>query len=80
MNAAEMAAIGEAEDTFIKFEGDINVDAVFSLVGTPQKLPGIPKPQELSIELEMQGQQATVQNKQHIFAFAVHGANATALR
>jgi hypothetical protein len=36
MHAAEMAAIGEAEDAPVQFEGYVNVHAVLELVGAKQ--------------------------------------------
>ena len=47
MNAAEVAAIGEAQDTFVQFQGNIDVHAVFTLVGTLQQFFAIRKPKEL---------------------------------
>jgi len=74
-----MAAIGEAEDTFVEFEGDIDMHTVFRLVGALQKFFGVSKPEELAVELEMNCEQAAVQNEKHIFALAFDGADAAAL-
>ena len=80
MNAAEMAAIGEAEDTLVELEGDIYVDAGFALIGKLQKFFGVCKPEKLAVELEMHCEQAAVQNEKHILTLAIDDANATALR
>ena len=80
MHAAKMAAIGEAEDTLVEFEGGIDVHAVFSLVGALQQFFGVRTPEELSVELEMHSQQAAIQDEKNIFTLALDGANATALR
>jgi hypothetical protein len=79
VNATEVAAIGEAEDTFVEFDGDIDMDPVLALIGTLQQFFRICKPEELAVEFEMYSSQPTVQNKQHILAFAIGGLNATAL-
>ena len=79
MNAAEVAAIGEAEDAFVEFEGDINVDAVFAFVGTLQKFVCVCKPEELAVELEMYCEQAAVQKEKHVFALAFDRADVAAL-
>jgi hypothetical protein len=44
VNAAEVAAIGEAEDALIQLEGYIHVDTVFILVGTLEQFFAIRKP------------------------------------
>src|SRR5258708_22306529 len=75
-----MAAIGKAEGTFVQFESNINVHAMFALVGTLQRFLAICKPKKLAVEPEVHRQQPAVQHKKHIFAFATNGANAPALR
>ena len=44
MNAAEVAAINESEDTLVQFEGHIDGHAFFTLVGKSQKFFAIGKP------------------------------------
>ena len=79
MNTSEVAAIGEAKDTSVEFESDIDVDAVFALIGALQQFFGICKPEELAVEFEMHGQQAAVQIKKDIFALTLDGMNTAAL-
>jgi hypothetical protein len=44
VNAAEVAAISESEDTFVQFEGNVHVNTVFTLVSKFQKFFAIGKP------------------------------------
>jgi len=44
VNAAEVAAIGETEHTFVQFKGNIHVHTVFALVGPRQQFSAIRKP------------------------------------
>jgi hypothetical protein len=78
MNAAEMAAVGKAENALAKFECHINVDAIFGLVGPLKKFLCIRKPDKLAIEAEVQGEQAAIQNKENVFASAIHTLNVAA--
>src|SRR5260370_39282196 len=74
-----MAAIGKAEGTFVQFESNINVHAMFAPVGTLQQFLAICKPKKLAVEPEVHRQQPAVQYKKHIFVFATNSANAPAL-
>jgi hypothetical protein len=78
VNAAEVAAIGETEDAFVQFEGDIHMHALFTMVGAFQKFFATRKPEELAIEPKMHCQQAAVQDEKHVLAVAIDGANAAA--
>jgi hypothetical protein len=80
VNAAEVAAIDETEDTFVQFEGNVHVHTLFTLVSTFQQFFAARKPQELAIEPKMHCQQAAIQNEKHILAFAIGDADAAALR
>jgi len=73
-------AIGKAEDAIVEFEGDVDVHAVFALVGTLQQLLRVSEPEKLAVEFEMHGQQAAVQDEKNIFTLALDRANAAALR
>ncbi len=53
MNAAEVAAICETEDTFVQFEGNVYMHTTFALVGTFQQFFCTRKPHELAIEAKM---------------------------
>ena len=44
VNAAEVAAISETQNTFVQFESNIDVNTVFILVGTIQQFFAIGKP------------------------------------
>src|SRR5207253_826918 len=44
VKVAKMAAIGEAEDAFVQFEGNIDVHAVFTLVGALPQFLAVRKP------------------------------------
>ena len=44
VNAAEVAAISESEDTVVKFEGNVHVNTGVTLVGKFQKFLAIGKP------------------------------------
>src|SRR5260370_28331019 len=74
-----MAAIGKAEDTFVQFESNINVHAIFAPVGTLQQFFVICKPKKLAVEPEMHCQQPAIQNEKYVVAFATDSANAPAL-
>src|SRR5258708_12869410 len=74
-----MAAIGKAEDTFVQFESNINVHAIFAPVGTLQQFFVICKPKKLAVEPEMHCQQPAIQNEKYVLAFATDSANAPAL-
>ena len=78
MDAAEVTAIGEAQDTVVQFECDIHVDAGFWLVGAFEQLLCVSKPKQLAIQAKVHGEQAAVEKEKHKFAVAVHGSNATA--
>src|SRR5260370_23451937 len=74
-----MAAIGKAEDTFVQFESNINVHAIFAPVGTLQQFFVICKPKKLAVGPEMHWQQPAIQNEKYVLAFATDSANAPAL-
>src|SRR5258708_34224346 len=73
-----MAAIGKSEDTFVQFESNINVHAIFAPVGTLQQFFVICKPMKLAVEPEMHCQQPAIQNEKAVLAFATDSANAPA--
>jgi hypothetical protein len=80
VSTAEVSAISETKHALFEFEGDIDVSALFVLVGTLQKFFGVCKPEELAVEFEMHGQQAAIHDEKNIFALAFDGANTLALR
>ena len=68
-----MAAIGETKNAFVEFESDVNVDTSFFLIGDFEHFPGVGKPEELAVELEVQSDNATRELKPEIFAFSLNG-------
>jgi hypothetical protein len=78
MNAAEMAAVRKAENALAEFECHINVNAIFGLVGPLKKFFCIGEPDQLAIEAEVQGEQASIQDQKNVFASAIHALNVAA--
>ena len=74
-DTAEVPPIREAEHAFVEFEGDIHVHFVFTLIGALQQFFSVRKPQELSIQLEVQGEQSTIERHGNIFSFAIDCAD-----
>ena len=75
MHAAEMAAVRKAEDTGPEFKCDVDVNAIFGLIGALQEFIRAGKPEELAVEAEMQGQEAAIQNEENVLTFASDAAN-----
>jgi hypothetical protein len=76
VDSAKVAAVGKAKDAVAQFECDIDVDAIFGLVGPLKEFLCIREPDKLAIEAEMQGEQTTIQNKENVFASTLHTLNA----
>src|SRR6266478_8351764 len=80
VHAAEMAAVRKAENSLLQFQGDIHMNAAFRAVGAPQKFFRIRKPDELTIQAEVHGQQAAVQKQKDILSFAFDSSNSLIFR
>ena len=70
MDAPEVAAIGEAEDTAIEFKGDVDVNVVRRAVGLCLKVACGVKPEELAVETEVKGDEAGIEFEEKVFAVA----------
>jgi hypothetical protein len=79
VDPAEMAAIGEAEDTFVQFEGYINVHAVLGLVDATHFFH-VAEPQELAVEAKVHSQDAAIEIEKKVFAFALNRPDVPAFR
>jgi hypothetical protein len=75
-----MAAVGKPENSLLQFQGDIHMNAAFRAVGVPQKFFRIRKPDELTIQAEVHGQQAAVQKQKHILSLAFDSSNSLTFR
>src|SRR5271170_5102503 len=70
-----MAAVGETEDAFVEFQGYVNMDATFGfgLVGFGQEFFGVGKPEELPVELEVEGDDSFGQLEPEVFSLPLDG-------
>jgi len=67
---SKVALIGEAEHTFIEFQGHIHMDTIRQIISAAEKFVGAAKPDELAIEAEVQFEQASIELEQEVFAVA----------
>lgn len=80
MDAAEMAAIGEAEDAIVQFERYVHVYSILRLVGATEHLFRVAEPQELAVEAKVHRQDTVIESEKKVFAFALNRADVPAFR
>ncbi len=79
-DAAEVAAVGETEDAFVEFEGDVhvNVSGRFFFVGDGEHFFCVGEPEKLAIEFEMESDDAAIELKPEVFSVALDELDALA--
>ena len=75
MNAAELAAIREAENAFVQFERHVDVHAVFELIRTLEEFLRPAEPNQLTIEAEVERKQAALEVQEQVFPPALDSSN-----
>ena len=80
MHAAEMAAIGEAEGAFVKFENYVHMYSVVWLVGATEHFFRVAEPLELAVEAKVHGQDAAIEIEKKVFASALNRADVPTYR
>ncbi len=75
MDTAELAAIGEAEHAFVQLERNVDVHAVFKLIGAEEEDLCSGKPEELAIEAKMKREQSAVEVEKQVFPAALDSLN-----
>lgn len=79
VQAAEMALVGEAEDSFGEFKGNVDVDAVdLVVIGALQELAWGIEPDEVAVEAEVHFDEAVIEGEEEIFAVAEDAKDAAA--
>lgn len=75
MNTAELAAIGEAENTLVQFERHVDVHAFFRLIRAEKEILCSGKPNQLAVEAEVERKQAALEVQEQVFPPALDSSN-----
>ena len=73
LDAAEVAPVGETENTFVEFESYVHVGARFrfGFVGFGEEFFGVGEPEESAVEFKVEGEDASGQLEPEVFTFAL---------
>jgi hypothetical protein len=80
MDTPELAAIGEAQNSFVQFKRNVDVHPVFGLIRAQEEVPCTGEPNELTIETKVKREQTAIEFQEQIFPATIDRLNSLPFR